>query len=84
MAYDYDRRSKTAANPPLHKPAEADEMMAKAYLGLHAFKAAFDDMHEIPKSFDALYKQTMKAADAVAKAREETYQLREMTRRAFR
>lgn len=81
MPYDYERSAKTAANPPLHKPAEADEALAKAYLALHAFKAAFDDMHEIPKSLEAVYKQTMKAAEAVGKARESTYQLREMARR---
>jgi hypothetical protein len=79
---NYDRR---AALPRLDsvlaKPAEADEALGKAYLALVSFKLGFDQMEEIPKALHPLYDQVGKAISAVAEARKDTYQLREMTRR---
>lgn len=76
---NYDRRR--TANMPLHKPAEADEKLGEAFRGLHSFKFAFDQMEEIPANLQPIYNQIMKATDAIAKARQETGQLREMVKR---
>jgi hypothetical protein len=81
---DYDRRRKQAdvrLEQVLHKPAEADEALAKAYQALISFKQGFDSMHEIPKDFHGIYQQVMKAMDEVGAARKHTYQLREMAKR---
>lgn len=79
----YDRR--TAAVPrldaQLHRPAEADEALGKAYLALVSFKQSFDEMEEIPGHLKGLYAETTKAMNEVAEARKHTYQLREMTKR---
>lgn len=72
----------SAASFPWYKAAEADGHLGDAYLGIHSMKAAFDAMGEVPNSLSPIYKQVMTAANAVAKARQETNQLREMARRA--
>jgi len=64
-----------------HTPAQADEALGDAYRKLLTFKGMFDQMEEIPNTFDSLYKQVGKALDAVGKARQETTQLKEMSRR---
>jgi hypothetical protein len=81
---DYDRRRQAAAprlEQVLHRPAEADEALAKAYQALISFKQGFDTMEEIPKQLHGIYSQVMKAMDEVGEARKHTYQLREMTKR---
>ena len=65
----------------LYKPAEADKHMAEAYTALAAFKDGLDTMEEIPADLMPYYKQVMKAQDAVARAKQEVYQLREMAKR---
>lgn len=80
MAYSYDR-TKTADALPLHKPAEADEALTKAYLALHSFKFGFDQMEEIPQQYLPVYNEIMKALDKVGEAQKHTHQLRHMTRR---
>jgi hypothetical protein len=79
--YDYQRQRR-AAEPRLeqvlHKPAEADEALWKAYLALVSFKQGIDSMHEIPQQFHAIYNQVGKTMDEVAEARKHTYQLRHM------
>jgi hypothetical protein len=67
----------------LHKPAEADEAVTKAYLSLVTFKQSMDEMEEIPKDLQKLYDQTMAAMDAFHEARSDTYQLRMMMKRAL-
>ena len=82
---DYDRRQ--AAMPRLdsvlHKPAEADDALRKAYLALHSFKAGFDSMEEIPKGplSDLYYKHLMKALGDIHGVMQEVNQIREMTKR---
>lgn len=84
---DYDRRHLVAAMPRLHevlhKPAEADDDLHKAYLALHSFKAGFDSMEEIPKGplSDLYYKHLGKALDDVTTALQSVHQVREMAKR---
>jgi len=80
MAYSYDR-NKTAEGLPLHKPAEADEALGKAYNALLSFKNGFDQMGEIPREYHAVYDQIGKALGKVGEARQQTNQLRMMARR---
>ena len=70
----------SAKSFPWHLAAEADEAMVKAYNTLHKIKHEFDQMHELPNGLKPLYDQVMKALGTVD--RKETYQLREMMRRA--
>lgn len=84
--FDYDRRRQAAMprlHEVLHKPAEADDALHKAYLALHSFKAGFDAMEEIPKGplADLYYKHLMKALDAVSGARDAVTQVRELAKR---
>lgn len=65
----------------IHKPAEADEALAKAYNTLHSFKADMDRMEEIPKSMLYVYNLVGKSTEAIVEARKHTYQLRETVRR---
>lgn len=87
MPHDYDRRTKTAKvmfESVVHKAAEADELVHKAYLSLHSFKFGMDEMEEIPPHIAPLYKQTMTALGKVEVAIDETNQLREMTNKMLR
>ena len=68
----------------IHKPAEADDKLGAAYRDVAALKADMDAMEEIPSNLKALYKQAMKAMDAITKARQETTQLRGMAKKASR
>lgn len=65
----------------IHKPAEADEKLGAAYRDVLALKSDMDAMEEIPADLRPLYKQVMKAMDAIAKARQETTQLRGMAKK---
>jgi phytoene/squalene synthetase len=67
----------------LHKPAEADEAVTKAYLSLVTFKQSMDEMEEIPSDLQKLYDQTRVALDGLHEAREGTHQLRMMLKRAL-
>jgi hypothetical protein len=67
----------------LHKAAEADDAVTKAYLSLVTFKQSMDEMEEIPKDLQKLYDQTRDAIDVVTAAKGETYQLRMMLKRAL-
>jgi hypothetical protein len=80
---DYDRRRAAAPRfeEVVHRPAEADESLGKAYLALVSFKQGIDSMEEIPKQLHALYEQVGKAMNEVAEARKHTYQLRMMMQR---
>lgn len=69
----------SASSFPWHLAAEADDAMGQAYLKLHAMKAAFDRMEEIPAALRPLYNQILLAAGTAD--RKETHQLREMTRK---
>ena len=71
-------------NMSLHVPREVDDMVAGAYTKLIGFKMEMDQMHEMPPVVLPLYKETMKAMDALRKAGKHTYQLRMMTARAAR
>ena len=47
----YDRRTKIGKvmfESVVHKAAEADDLVHKAYLSLHSFKFGMDEMEEIP------------------------------------
>ncbi len=70
-------------NEVLHKPAEADEALHKAYLALHSFKAGFDSMEEIPKGplADLYYKHLMKALGEMDGVMKSVGQIREMSKR---
>jgi hypothetical protein len=68
-------------NQVLDRPVTADKMAHDATAALSTFKQGFDSMEEIPSNLMPYYKQTMKAIDLLAKAAEETYQLRMMIRR---
>lgn len=81
MSYRYDRRASVLFPTVMHKPAEADEGLAKAYLSLVSFKQGLDSMEEVPSNLRALYAQVMKAMDEVTEARKHTYQLRMMMQR---
>ena len=83
---NYDRRLTAQADPKFlaWKPAEADDAMGEAYRTLISFKLGLDRMEEIPKDLLPLYDQAGKAIDLIVKAQRETYQLREMARRAVR
>ncbi len=83
--HDYDRRraAMPRLNEVLHKPAEADEALHKAYLALHSFKAGFDSMEEIPKGplADLYYKHLMKALGEMDGVMKSVGQIREMSKR---
>lgn len=84
---DYDRRVRTAANDPKFlaaKPAQVDEALGEAYRTLVSFKMGMDQMEEIPKDLQPIYDQAGKAISVLVAARQETYQLRMMVRRAVR
>lgn len=68
----------------IHKPAEADDKLGAAYRDVVALKADMDAMEEIPSDLKALYKQAMKAMDAITKAKQETTQLRGMAKKVSR
>lgn len=81
---DYDRRRQAALprlEQVLHKPADADNALAQAYLSLTSFKLGMDSMEEIPQQLHGLYAAVNKAINEVAEAKKHTYQLREMTKR---
>lgn len=80
MAYDYDF-TKEAAGFPAHIPSQVDETLGTAFRSLMSLKFAMDRMEEIPKDLQGIYNQTMKAADKVAAARQETHQLQALMRR---
>ncbi len=83
--YSYDRRKSADAAPRfeavLYKAAEADDLITKAYLSLHSFKAGMDRMEEIPKQLHPVYKELMAALDALDHAKKPSYQLRMMVQR---
>lgn len=82
--YSYDRRAALPRlDSVLHKPAEADDALRKAYLALHSFKAGFDSMNEIPQGplADLYYKHLMKALGDLDEAMKSTDQVRQMTKR---
>lgn len=66
----------------LHLPAQADDAIGTVYRTLVDFKLGMDQMEEVPKDLQPLYKATMKAMDAVSAARKDVYQLRMMTQKA--
>lgn len=82
----YDRRGfyasddKTAAEPPMHMAAKADEALGEAYNSLVALKLGFDTWTEIPQSTLPLYNWIGKAISQVVTARQSTHQVREMVR----
>lgn len=85
MPYDYSRRTaKAPFESVTHKAGIADDKLAEAYLALHSFKAGLDGMDEIPKDLLPLYRQALKALDAITTARQETYQTRMMARKVMR
>ena len=72
--------SKTAAEPPMHMAAKADEALGEAYNSLVALKLGFDTWTEIPQSTLPLYNWIGKAIAQVVTARQSTHQVREMVR----
>jgi hypothetical protein len=80
---DYDRRRAAAPRfeQVLHRPAEADEALGKAYVALISFKQGMDSMEEIPSQLHPYYDQVMKAMNEVGEARKHTAQLRGMVQR---
>ncbi len=79
-----DPRWKTAKirfEDQITKPAQADEALTDAYVKLVAFKQGLDDMEEIPDYLKPLYREVLKAMDAVGNAQKPTYQLRMMIQR---
>ena len=71
---------KKAYEPPFHLAAKADEALGQAYLDLVSLKAGFDRWEEIPKAAHPLYNWISKSISAVANARKESTQVREMVR----
>ena len=63
------------------KPAQADAALTNAYVKLAAFKQGLDDMEEIPDYLKPLYREVLKAMDAVGAAQRPTNQLRMMVQR---
>jgi len=80
-ALSHEAADKVAKDPPLWNAAEADEALGKAYRSLVDLKMGFDSWEEIPKSAMPLYKEIMKAMNAVGEARKPTYQVRLMVQR---
>lgn len=81
----YDRRgfyasTKTAAEPPLHLAAKADEAIGQAYRDLVSLKLGFDTWEEIPESVMPLYNWIGKAISQIVEARKASNQVREMVR----
>jgi len=72
---------KILADSQWHVPAQADDGLGSVYQKLLTFKNMFDQMHEIPNQYEKVYTQIGKALDLVVKARQETTQLREMTKK---
>ena len=68
----------------LWKAAEADESLGDAYRALHSLKADMDAFEEVPNSMMPFYKAVMKAANAVASARKDAYQVRMLAKRLGR
>lgn len=66
---------------PWSSASEANSGVGLVYQKLHTLKAAFDRMEEIPKDLNPLYRQAMKAIDAIVEAGKETEQLAGMVRR---
>jgi hypothetical protein len=67
--------------PAWHKAAEADTAAGQAFNSLIGLKMSLDQMDEIPSDLKPLYKEIMKAMDAVGTARKHTTQVRGMVRR---
>lgn len=65
----------------LHKAASSDEHLGMAYRDVLGLKGDLDKAEEIPASLKPLYKQVTKAMGAIAKARQETTQLRGMAKK---
>jgi len=63
------------------KPAQADTALTDAYVKLMTFKQGLDNMEEIPDYLKPLYREVLKAMDAVGDAQRLTYQLRMMVQR---
>jgi hypothetical protein len=79
--YSYDRTAKVPFESVLHKAAEAEEFMRKAYLSLHSFKFGLDGMEEIPSHLEPLYRQVMTTLDKLHPAQREAGQLAGMVQR---
>ena len=75
------KEEKTDLGSVLHTGSTADEFLGHAYGDLNTLKFAFDSMEEIPSYLQPAYNQTMKAIDAIIKARQETTQLRGMIKK---
>jgi hypothetical protein len=81
------RKGRTAAStrvayePPFHNAAQADEALGEAYRALIDLKLGFDSWYELASSAQPLYRQIMKAVDAVVTARQATTQVRAMVAR---
>lgn len=65
----------------LHKAADADDDVGRAYRALLTFKQSMDEMEEIPRQLLSVYDQALRALDALATAGDKTHQLRAMVRR---
>ncbi len=83
---DYDRRQADSFGGQVswHKAAEADEAVGDAYRKITSLKMEMDQFEEIPSYLMPLYREIMKAMEALVKARKETGQVRGMVRRVAR
>lgn len=73
--------SKTAAEPPLHLAAKADEALRQAYLDLVSLKLGFDTWEELPASTVPLYNWIGKSISKIVDASQATAQVRAMVQR---
>lgn len=73
--------TRVAYEPPFHNAAKADEALGEAYWSLIDLKLGFDSWNEIPQSAMPLYREILKAVDAIVGARRVTTQVRAMVAR---